>query len=286
MDKKWIWISVGGVIALTGGFFLFRALRNKFSNQAFTPVIPTILSPTSNTTNSSNSSANPFKSKAEVLAFQKWVINVKGDKTILGSGGATGFGDDGIYGSKSASAWKKYGAEYLASNNSSSNSSGYVPPSSNDFVTLKSIIGAFTKEVNNSEKLQIVTSSDRPRIVIDFYADGLMVVQKDSNWYTPVYDKLSGTWAIQNGNAKLSLGNNNVTITPADNNGIWTLLKNSGYLSWTDGSFVPFDNEEEHNISLNKKIKLNDVPKRNKVKKNVRRNAMYDLGENTIENLM
>jgi len=57
--------------------------------------------------------SNPFVNKAELVAFQKWVINVKKDKTILGTGGSTGFGDDGSWGSKSANAWTKYGKEYL-----------------------------------------------------------------------------------------------------------------------------------------------------------------------------
>ena len=51
-------------------------------------------------------------SKPELLAFQQYVINVKGDKTILGKGGSTGFGDDGVWGAKSKLAWDKYGKEY------------------------------------------------------------------------------------------------------------------------------------------------------------------------------
>jgi type II secretory pathway pseudopilin PulG len=48
----------------------------------------------------------------ELKAFQKWVINTKGDKTILGKGGDSGFGDDGKWGNKSKAAWAKYGEEY------------------------------------------------------------------------------------------------------------------------------------------------------------------------------
>jgi hypothetical protein len=53
--------------------------------------------------------------KDALTAFQKWVINTKKDQTILGGGGSTGFGDDGIWGSKSKAAWSKYGAEYTTS---------------------------------------------------------------------------------------------------------------------------------------------------------------------------
>jgi len=51
-------------------------------------------------------------SKPDLIAFQQYVINVKGDKTILGKGGSTGFGDDGIWGAKSKLAWDKYGKEF------------------------------------------------------------------------------------------------------------------------------------------------------------------------------
>jgi hypothetical protein len=53
--------------------------------------------------------------KADLIAFQQYVINTKGDKTILGKGGSTGFGDDGVYGAKSKLAWDKYGNEYTTS---------------------------------------------------------------------------------------------------------------------------------------------------------------------------
>ena len=62
---------------------------------------------------SSTTSSNPFKTESEVLKFQQWVINTKKDKTILGTGGASGYGDDGKWGSKSGTAWDKYGKEYL-----------------------------------------------------------------------------------------------------------------------------------------------------------------------------
>jgi|688.fasta_scaffold356853_1 hypothetical protein len=53
--------------------------------------------------------------KADLITFQRYVINTKGDKTILGKGGSTGFGDDGVYGAKSKLAWDKYGNEYTTS---------------------------------------------------------------------------------------------------------------------------------------------------------------------------
>jgi len=70
--------------------------------------------------------SNPFKTQDEVLKFQQWVINTKKDKTILGTGGSTGFGDDGKWGSKSGSAWDKYGKEYLTGAGSGSGTQVYA----------------------------------------------------------------------------------------------------------------------------------------------------------------
>lgn len=43
----------------------------------------------------------------DVKGFQSWVINQKGDTTILGPKGA-----DGVYGNNTKAAWAKYGQEY------------------------------------------------------------------------------------------------------------------------------------------------------------------------------
>jgi hypothetical protein len=67
----------------------------------------------SGSSSTTTTTSNPFKTPEEVLKFQQWVINTKKDKTILGTGGSTGYGDDGKWGSKSANAWDKYGKEYL-----------------------------------------------------------------------------------------------------------------------------------------------------------------------------
>lgn len=52
----------------------------------------------------------------EILKFQSWVINTKKDKTILGKGGKSNFGDDGNFGPNTQIAWEKYGEEYSKSN--------------------------------------------------------------------------------------------------------------------------------------------------------------------------
>jgi len=87
----------------------------------FTPGIPPVssppISPPSTSTSSGsnffgNTPSNPFSSKEEVMKFQKWVLSFKKDTSILGSAGA-----DGVWGRNTASAFKKYGEEYMATKN-------------------------------------------------------------------------------------------------------------------------------------------------------------------------
>ena len=51
--------------------------------------------------------SNPFKTSDELKKFQQWVIDIKKDSSILAP-----YGADGKWGSRSASAWDKYGADY------------------------------------------------------------------------------------------------------------------------------------------------------------------------------
>jgi hypothetical protein len=115
-------VAIAGVV----GYILYRRYKKKKDEM---PSIDTGLTSTSTSTSSSGSTSggstsnsNPFATKDDLIKFQQWVINTKGDKTILGKGGSTGFGDDGIWGSNSAKAFAKYGTEYK---NSASTSSGW-----------------------------------------------------------------------------------------------------------------------------------------------------------------
>ena len=122
MDKKKIaLLSVGALVLGVSGYFAYRGIRKFISNLGNKDDMNTPKPSEGNvgSTPTASTSSNPFSTKAELLAFQQWVINVKGDKTILGSGGASGFGDVGLWGRKSAQAWKKYGNDYKNANLSS-----------------------------------------------------------------------------------------------------------------------------------------------------------------------
>ena len=66
-------------------------------------------------TNQTTAIAKPADGPKDVKTFQQWVINTKKDKTILGRGGDSGFGDDGRWGKNTSAAWQKYGKEYTLS---------------------------------------------------------------------------------------------------------------------------------------------------------------------------
>jgi hypothetical protein len=127
-QRKGKGLAVGlSVLAIVGvvGYILYRRYKKKKDEM---PSIDTGLTSTTTTggtsSGSSTSNGNPFATKDDLIKFQQWVINTKGDKTILGKGGSTGFGDDGIWGSNSAKAFAKYGSEYKNST-SASTSTGW-----------------------------------------------------------------------------------------------------------------------------------------------------------------
>lgn len=242
MKNKWIWISLGVAAGGTGLFFLGRFVKNKYFTKGLDE--SDVLGsgrPTPNPSAPSSSSSSgfpptPFTNNTEGNAFRAWVNDNHPSYAREIDLDRTGAYDNSYI----RKAFAKYGVEYQQSL-----TTGVTPskPTASDFNLLRTLIGAFTKEEDTTEKLQIATSADRPRILIDFYPDGLMVVQKDSTWYAPVYYKISGSWKIQNSNLVLGFNGKTYTITPSDNNAVWTMLKDGGYLSVQDGSFIPFEGQ-------------------------------------------
>jgi hypothetical protein len=236
-NKTWIWVSLGISVVGVGGYFLYKVIKQrsdlkKFSSQdtsvVFTPQSSSGGGSSSGSGGSSTGS-NPFATKEELKNFQSWVNTNKGGTLKV----------DGVWGPKSSQAFTTYGTEFKGA---------LVPlntiqqPSSNDFVALKSVMNNFEKPSNTSDKLQIASSYAQPRILIDFYKDGLMVVQKDKA-YQPVYDKLSGKWFTNNGVVNLAFGTKTYALTNGNTNVVFDLLKENGYLNPQNSQFVPFDGQ-------------------------------------------
>lgn len=128
MKKKLIIWSGIALIAGVATYFLVKRFR-KPTDTPPPPPAPAgneITPPAGDGTGNTGGAKPPAEldTKAKVLAFQQWVINTKKDKTILGTGGASGYGDDGIWkaGGKTDAAWTKYGAEYKGSSGSGGSS--------------------------------------------------------------------------------------------------------------------------------------------------------------------
>jgi len=128
-SNRLIWIA-GAVVLGIGGYFGWKYLKNKkdkkkaeelakLQEQQLVEEKPSATSSGSSSGTSSGSTAqytaNPFKSAIELQNFQNWVIEKKKDTSILGKAGA-----DGKWGRNSASAWDKYGKEYLGASGSGS----------------------------------------------------------------------------------------------------------------------------------------------------------------------
>jgi len=110
----------GAVVLAVGGYFGYQWYKKNRDKKDQTPPPPPPVPTPSPTPESSGGSqgggnagasiiSNPFKTEAELKAFQNWVLNTKKDTNILGKAGA-----DGKWGKSSASAWTKYGSEYIA----------------------------------------------------------------------------------------------------------------------------------------------------------------------------
>lgn len=113
-----------GLIGLAGlgvaGYFLWKYFQNKGNNGfSFDPASPGLTPGTTTATSTPSYTGSTSGSSApngvDTLDFQQYVINTKGDKSILGGGGASGYGDDGVWGSKTQKAWEKYGGDYATS---------------------------------------------------------------------------------------------------------------------------------------------------------------------------
>jgi hypothetical protein len=107
------------------------------NNEVVTP-------PVVNTTPYVPFTANPFTTKPELIAFQQYVINTKGDKTILGKGGSTGFGDDGSWGRNSAAAYDKYGVDYQKNKPVVTATVSILPSDALSFQTMATYLGTPT----------------------------------------------------------------------------------------------------------------------------------------------
>jgi hypothetical protein len=117
-----LWSTIVAVVGV-GGYFGYKFLKNR--KEAKAKLLADELlkkateeQPPVNTANSDEGSSStqdspadvPFTTPEQIKAFQKWVYDVKNDKSLATTKHPNG--QDGQWGKKSSSAWAKYSAEY------------------------------------------------------------------------------------------------------------------------------------------------------------------------------
>lgn len=277
MDGKKIAIIGGASVALiAGGYFMYKAISSKFGgggglfkkDEEDAPSSePTIIErvvekivPSSS--GSSSTSDRPTK-KADILKFQKWVINTKGDKTILGGGGSTGYGDDGAWGTKTQKAWDKYGAEYKGQSSSTSSSGGSW--SSTDNTAQKELydrLDDMNADVDyDGSRWEWDVTNEYPTVFFQVYKDGLLVLEKQKNIYGGRYAKNSGTWKKTATGWGFTFGGKTYNAPYSGDglkNVLWQIMKDANYFSWSDGKFVALDGALSAVSTKKKKVDLLD----------------------------
>lgn len=97
------------------------------------------------------------QTKDEILSFQKWVINTKKDKNILGKSGLSGFGDDGKWGPNTQKAWNKYKNQYLKNTSSKNKDKKNLKGSKTSIATIaKEFFQKFTNGKNPSSNSSLL----------------------------------------------------------------------------------------------------------------------------------
>ena len=193
MKKKVIIWSGIALIAGVGVYFLVKRFRKPSDSSSDAGAVnnPPAESPGDAPAGPSGNTPKPpaeLDTKDKVLAFQQWVINTKKDKTILGSGGASGYGDDGIWksGGKTDAAWTKYGAEYKSSGGSSGSGSD---------AALEKAINLILAKASNSQgkaNRSYLTKSDTSPDFVKTWAWNLDNDRKAFTWYKSVYRTKNG----------------------------------------------------------------------------------------------
>ena len=125
-NKKILWFA-GAIVLGVGAYFGWKWYQKRQEtkgqdqvkdDQNFEQDEPKKPASSSSSSTPTALATNPFTTQADLKKFQEWVINTKKDTSILGNAGA-----DGVWGTKSANAWNKYGAEYKKGTTSEGSSS-------------------------------------------------------------------------------------------------------------------------------------------------------------------
>jgi hypothetical protein len=263
--KKIAIIGVSSVVLLTGGFFLYRAIKNIIDSKNDEKNSPPDIKSSSSSSSSSSSKSSgsssssssssttpkiPFKNKQEGDAFRKWV-NEKYpayakqiDLSLSGS----------YNNSYITKAWVKYGDEY-SKQGSASTSTSNSEWSSSDGSAQKELYDRL-KEANldvdydyaGSSRWEWDTTNGYPTVYFQVYKGGNLVLEKQNKAYGNRYAKQNGSWRKSANGWTFTFGGKTYNAPYSGSgliNTLWGLMKDANYFSWSDSKFVPFDNEKK-----------------------------------------
>jgi len=288
MDGKKIIIIAVGILALTGvslGVFAFtksRKLKKQNSGDGDNSgdggnVVTTGGGQTTTTTqeqptqqvdvnynqpeppaSSTTTGENPFATKDELKAFQKWVKDNKG----INIGGADGL-PDGIWGGGSKKAWADYGTEYMASLNPTQTTTTTTTTTQQEWSSANWESGKemydYLKQSNNSVTLEngafsLNMSGDNTNTVIfKFYYDGQMTIEKKGGYSSAYYAKQTGRWTKVTNGFRYQIGGktyNAQLMGSSIKDTLYTVAKDMNYYKWSDGSFVPMTREYDDFLNM------------------------------------
>lgn len=206
---------------------------------------------------STPSGDNPFATKDEIKAFQKWVKDNKG----INIGGADGK-PDGIWGGGSRQAWIDYSKEYTASlNPTTATPSPVVTPtewSSANWDSGKEMYD-YLRQSGHSVTLEngafsLNMSGDATNTVIfKFYYDGLMTIEKKGGYASNYYAKQTGRWTKITNGFRFEIGGKtyNAQLSGSSiKDTLYTVAKDLNYYQWSDGKFVPMVKETDDFLNM------------------------------------
>jgi hypothetical protein len=251
-NKKTIILTASVLGVGIGAYFVFKAIKNKLPIDS--PVNKRRVVTNSGEvleTKIDTLQDTPFQNQEEGNAFRKWVNDNYPYYSEIINLDREGLMNN-IYIKR---AWAKFGTQYQ-----SSKDGAIAIPTDNDFITLKSVLSEpnFIVPTSDDALLQVSSGEKRPNILVDFYPDSTMIVQKDKNLFTPLYDRISGSWKVVNNNVVLTLNAKDYTLATSDAVNVFTtMLKDAGYLS-ANNSFVGFANEKKAKTLTKSDMELNE----------------------------
>ena len=263
--KKIAIISVSSVVLLTGGYFLYKAIKNILdsrgqngndetdnSQNSSSPSSSSSSSSSSKKESSSSSSSKvPFKNTTEGNAFRKWVNEKYPDYAKEISLSLTGSYNNSYI----TKAWNKYGQEYK--NSTSATTSSSSDWSQNDYNAQKELfdrLNDLNVDVNYStgNRWEWDVTNGYPTVYFQIYKDGLLVLEKQDKVYGNRYAKQSGTWKKTASGWSFTFGGKTYKAPYSGSdllNTLWGLMKDANYFT-SSGKFVPFDgNKSKRNKS-------------------------------------